>query len=419
MDSFWTRREESCHCHLVYAVSDTVVWTWGWGINLHPRASLDILVPDGASPAVDSAPKGPGISSRRIHHSRTRPLILGAEAPVGSTCPRVFTLWLRQPPPTPTTPRAHFIPCCFPVRSEVIWGCETTLHVQRHSFKVTFTLKPAVISIRPHITGRSKVEVLLMLTEGHTSDRQNTKIITERPRVKTTKQHLEEIRALNASVWDADEEELKEEKTTIQKTKRKAAKQRSIAFKRKRKLLLQSEQRLYKRIVLLHLFYILWPKNITDLIGPKCDAWGSFIHPKPVWPSFSCPPPTKLPFPLPTALIQGAPGLTLYMCVCVCVGMGSLVSLIVLLAKVYTVSNTQLKNPVISVLNHLQTWKVALKSLPSINNTDDGSQQRPTWCKHCSLFLCSNNVPNDNVNKLTLNRYSIEHVHHLLLTIHC
>lgn len=98
MDSFWTRREESCHCHLFYAVSDTVVWTWGWGINLHPQASLDILFPDGASPAVDSAPKGPGISARPIHHRRTRPLILGVEAPVGSTCPHVFTLWLKQPP---------------------------------------------------------------------------------------------------------------------------------------------------------------------------------------------------------------------------------------------------------------------------------------------------------------------------------
>lgn len=73
MDSFWTRGEESCHCHLVYAVSDAAVWTWGWGINLHPWASLDILFPDGASPAVDSAPKGPGISARPIHHRRTSP----------------------------------------------------------------------------------------------------------------------------------------------------------------------------------------------------------------------------------------------------------------------------------------------------------------------------------------------------------
>lgn len=174
MDSFWTRREESCHCHLVYAVSDAAVWTWGWGINLHPRASLDILFPDGASPAVDSAPEGPGISARPIHHRRTRPLILGAEAPVGSTCPPVFTPVAKTTP----LPRADFIPRCFPEGLEVLWGCETTLHVQRHSFKVTFTLCSVVKSIRPHITSRSKVEILLMFTKGHTSYRQNMKIIS-------------------------------------------------------------------------------------------------------------------------------------------------------------------------------------------------------------------------------------------------
>lgn len=151
MDSFWTRREESCHCHLIYSVSDATIWTWGWDINLHRRAGLDILFPDGASPAVDSAPKGPGISARPIHHNRVRPLIPGAEAPLASTCPHVFTLWLKQP---------HFIPCCFPEGLEVIWGCQTTLHVQRHSLKVTFTLKSVVKSIWSHITGRSKVEIL-------------------------------------------------------------------------------------------------------------------------------------------------------------------------------------------------------------------------------------------------------------------
>ncbi len=47
------------------------------------------------------------------------------------------------------------------------------MDVQRHSFKVTFTLRSVVKSIRPHITSRSKVEILLMLTEGHTSYTQN------------------------------------------------------------------------------------------------------------------------------------------------------------------------------------------------------------------------------------------------------
>lgn len=100
--SFGHGREESCHCHFVYAVSDAAIWTWGWGINLHPRAGLDILFPDGAPPAVDSAPKGPGIPESPIHHRRTRPLILGAEAPLGSTCPRVSTLAAKTTPPHPS-----------------------------------------------------------------------------------------------------------------------------------------------------------------------------------------------------------------------------------------------------------------------------------------------------------------------------
>lgn len=110
MDSFWTRKEESCHCHLIYAVSDATIWTWGWDINLNPRTGLDILFPDGASPAVDSAPKGPGISARPIHHSRIRPLLPGVEAPVGSTCPCVFTLWLKQGSPPPPHPRRPLHP---------------------------------------------------------------------------------------------------------------------------------------------------------------------------------------------------------------------------------------------------------------------------------------------------------------------
>lgn len=52
------------------------------------------------------------------------------------------------------------------------------MHVQRHSFKVTFTLRSVVKSIRPHITSRAKVEILLMLTEGHTSYTHNMKIIS-------------------------------------------------------------------------------------------------------------------------------------------------------------------------------------------------------------------------------------------------
>lgn len=83
----------------------------------------------------------------------------------------------------------------------------------------------------------------------------------------------------------------------------KAAKQSQITLKIKSMWLLHSAQLLYHRVIplpsLLHLFYILWPKNIADLIGPKCDAWGSFIHPKPIWPSFCCPPPTKLLPPSP------------------------------------------------------------------------------------------------------------------------
>lgn len=68
------------------------------------------------------------------------------------------------------------------------------MHVQRHSFKVTFTLRSVVKSIKRHITGRSKVEILLMLTEGHTSYTQNMHISStgdkadHMARVKTTKQ---------------------------------------------------------------------------------------------------------------------------------------------------------------------------------------------------------------------------------------
>ena len=61
-------------------------------------------------PAVDSAPKRPGISATLIHHRRTRLLVLGAEEPVGSTCPRVFTLWLKLPPEhTSPPPPAAFL----------------------------------------------------------------------------------------------------------------------------------------------------------------------------------------------------------------------------------------------------------------------------------------------------------------------
>lgn len=119
MGFFWTGREESCHCHFVYAVSDAAIWTWGWGINLHPRAGLDILFPDGAPPAVDSAPKGPGIPESPIHHRRTRPLILGAEAPLGSTCPRVSTLAAKTTPPHPSALHPPLLP----------WGVRGRLRV--------------------------------------------------------------------------------------------------------------------------------------------------------------------------------------------------------------------------------------------------------------------------------------------------
>lgn len=51
------------------------------------------------------------------------------------------------------------------------------MHVQRHSFKVTFTPRSAVKSIRSHISGRSEVEILLMFADGHTSYIPHGKII--------------------------------------------------------------------------------------------------------------------------------------------------------------------------------------------------------------------------------------------------
>lgn len=54
------------------------------------------------------------------------------------------------------------------------------MHVQRHSFNVTFTLKSVVESIAAHITGTLEAEILLMLRDGHTGYRRNRtlKIIT-------------------------------------------------------------------------------------------------------------------------------------------------------------------------------------------------------------------------------------------------
>lgn len=65
-------------------------WTWGWGINLHPRASLDILLPRGSSPTVDSALA-----------SQAQPSITGAlwweRRPRWGAPARVFSpSWLKQ-----------------------------------------------------------------------------------------------------------------------------------------------------------------------------------------------------------------------------------------------------------------------------------------------------------------------------------
>lgn len=140
-------------------MSDTADWTWGWGINLHPWVSLDILFSDGPSPAVDSAPKGPGISARTHPSQEHQAPHTGSRGPCKQHLPLCFYpcgLWLTPPPPCISSTTR---------RLEVIWGCETTLHVQRHPFKVTFTLWSVVKSIRPHITSRAKVALLLILAE--------------------------------------------------------------------------------------------------------------------------------------------------------------------------------------------------------------------------------------------------------------
>lgn len=88
-------------------------------------------------------PKGPWHLSR-THPSQENPNpYSGSRGPCRNTCPCVFTLWLKQPP----TLWAHFIPCCFPERSEVTWGCETALHVHRHGLKKTFMLHCVVKTI--------------------------------------------------------------------------------------------------------------------------------------------------------------------------------------------------------------------------------------------------------------------------------
>lgn len=83
---------------------------------------------------------------------------------------------------------------------------------------MTFTLRSAVKSIRAHITGRPKVEILLMLTGGHTD------YMKKKTKNKTW----------NKKHWRQTSGNQKESK-------------RSIAFKRKRKVLLHSEQLLYKK----------------------------------------------------------------------------------------------------------------------------------------------------------------------------
>ena len=91
-----------------------------------------------------------------------------------------------------------------------------------------------------------------MLTEGHTSYRQNMKILRTFAESKNYKKH-EEMK----TPYDT-----RSNGQHFRKPKMKAAQQRSIALE-------NSKQLLYKRIALLpflvHLFYILWPKK-TSLI---------------------------------------------------------------------------------------------------------------------------------------------------------
>lgn len=178
--------------------------------------------------------------------------------------------------------------------------------------------------------------------------------------------------------------------TTFQKTKRKAAKQRSIALQRKRTLLLHSEQLLFKRIVLLpflvHLFYILWPKTSLIWLDPNVMLEAPFIHPKPVWPSFSCPPPKKSSFSLsPLVSFKGLPAWlhVCGVCVRVCVAGGVWSQLIGLPAKGYTVRNTRPKTYDLSIKP-----PVGLKngSEKFVVNSYNGSQWWPTdWYFYQSM----------------------------------
>lgn len=141
MVSFWTTMEKTlsvppCQCCVRNSRLNLRL-----GHKSPPLSQPWHSVPRWCLPCCGPCPKGGiGISARPIHHRQTRPLIPGAEAPVGSTCPCVFTLVAQTTP----TPQVHLIPHSFSERLEVIGGCETTLHVQRHSFKVTFTLRSAV-----------------------------------------------------------------------------------------------------------------------------------------------------------------------------------------------------------------------------------------------------------------------------------
>ena len=121
------------------------------------------------------------------------------------------------------------------------------MHVQRHSSEMTFTLRSAVKSIRAHITGRPKVEILLMLTGGHTDYMKKQKKTKHGIRSTGDKRQETRRRAKDQSPSKGKERYF----FTLN------------SFYTKRNALLP---------FLVHLFYILWPKNITDLIGPKCDA---------------------------------------------------------------------------------------------------------------------------------------------------
>lgn len=137
-----------------------------------------------------------------------------------------------------------------------------------------------------------------MLTEGHTRQTQNQKRWG-----RITQTHVTAVTLVQI--------------VGFYKTKG-MLKQRSMAWEIKESNIFTLNSFFTELYSIWSICFIYWgKKNITDLIEPKCDAWGSFIHPKTFWSSFPCPPPTKLPSPhAASVFVHGTPGLT---CMCVCV----------------------------------------------------------------------------------------------------